>query len=324
MAKRGGIRRAVAGALKGAGEGLGTTDPLGDIPTGDAAEVTFSSIQELLRKTAAGTPKEESVVVDSIFGKLKRAADRVAGPRKGAARAVRGAARLSTSVLDGRIKELATFLTGQPAAKLNFGARLGTIRRQLIEASKLGATRSQIGMIASGSLFEAGVLPKTDATRATLTGIATRLGPKGAKGLQALPGAEASLAKAGGFRRALSSKGLRGVAPFAGLMLLEKFLTARSKGKQQKQQITDILEQASQSGPQAFGPLRTVEFIEAMGPEFLDRLVQDPALALAVHERLQSVAQQNLPRGVSVLRSAPGSSGGGINADELLQQITGQ
>jgi hypothetical protein len=66
-----------------------------------------------------------------------------------------------------------------------------------------------------------------------------------------------------------------------------------------------------------------VEFIEAMGPEFLDRLVQDPALALAVHERLQSVAQQNLPRGVSVLRTAPGSSGG-INADELLQQITGQ
>ena len=320
MAKRGRVRRVLAGAVKGAREANELAAVTGaapaPAPAAEGAAVTFSSSQELLSKTAAGAPKDEEARLTSLFGKLKRAADRVSGPTK-------GGARLRTSVLDGRIKELATALTGRPAAKLNFGARLGTIRRQLVQASKLGATRAQIGMIASGSLFEAGVLPKTDATRATLVGIVKRLGPKGAQGLQAIPGAEASLAKAGGIRRTLSSKGLRGAAPFAGLLLLEKFLGARRKGEQQKQEITGILERASQSGPQAFGPLRTVEFIEAMGPEFLDRLVQDPALALAVHERLQSVAQQNLPQGVSVLRAAPGSSGG-INADELLQQITGQ
>ncbi len=318
MARLDRIRRAMSGAVRGAKEGaseaelLATTEGAGVARvTGAAAEGSFASIHELLRKTAAGTPKEGEAALDSLFTKLKRAADRINKPGK-TGRGLQG------RVLNSRIKELATFLTGKPAADLNFGARLGTIRRQLVKASKLGATRAQIGMIAAGSLHEAGVATSETAKK-TIAGMAERLGAGGAKAVQAIPGAEASRAKASGLRRTLSSKGLRGLAPFAGLMLLEQFIGARREGKQQKQQITDILERAAKSGPSAFGPLRTVEFIEAMGPEFLDRLVEDPALALAVHERLQSVAQQNLPRGVSVLRSQ-----GAGNPEELLRQITGQ
>lgn len=310
------LRRAMSRGVKAVREGPSEADlraATGAVGEAEpvAAEASFTSIHELLRKTAAGTPKDEEAALESLFTKLKRAADRVNKPGK-TGRGLRG------RVLNSRIKELATFLTGKPAVDLNFGARLGTIRRQIVQASKLGATRAQIGMIAAGSLHEAGVATSETAKK-TIAGMAERLGAGGAKAVQAIPGAEASVAKAGIGRRALSSKGLRGFAPYAGLMLLDQFLGARRKGREQKQEITAILERAAKSGPSAFGPLRTVEFIEAMGPEFLDRLVEDPALALAVHERLQSVAQQNLPRGVSVLRSQ-----GAGNPEQLLRQITGQ
>jgi hypothetical protein len=203
-----------------------------------------------------------------------------------------------------------------------FGLRIGPVRKALVTAAKAGASKAELGLLASGALMDSGIA-KNPAARQNISAVLGKYTKGWPEEAQAKLFAKSAAAKPGLARKFAGSRFVRGVAPFAGLMALDSYLGKRRKGASEKQQIQQILEQAGQPDEGAFGALQSVEFLRAMGPEFMEKLMQDPALVLALHERLQSQATANLPRGTAVLRSAAGSGGQGIDAAALLEQIGG-
>ncbi len=145
---------------------------------------------------------------------------------------------------------------------------------------------------------------------------ASKLGPQ----TRAAMGAAAAKARPGRFGKLLGSGLARGAGTFGALFAIERLLGQWREAKGQRQEIQEILEEAGGGGITPLGPMHTMEFIEAMGPEFLAQLSQDPALALELQERLQSAAMSGLPAGAAVLRSGqPGT----MDMRAVLEQLGG-
>jgi hypothetical protein len=286
-----------------------------DIP--DATELAASAarpagaIPEMSAAFWGESTRPLEVVVHERFERLAKSAKSL----------VKASTKAREKVLIRHIEELASLLGETPKASIKYGGQLKFIRSMVKNAAKAGWSTGEIGILTSTALYESGAIrtsagasnmQKVMATYEAEVGLGGAT-PRLAKGAAAA----AHVGKAGRF---ISSVGrfAKGAAPFAALMGLDALVNKRLQVQSEKKQVQQILEKASGGGASAFGPMQTVEFIEAMGPEFVESLMQDPSLVLALHDKLQSMTTGNLPRGTAVLRSA---AGGGVDAQVLLEQL---
>ncbi len=239
---------------------------------------------------------------EGLFSKIEKASHRLAGGV--------GKSRVWRTSLDKNINRLAVEMS-EGAVKSVGKADLKTIREFLIRAARTGKAKpGDLGLMASSALIETGVVPQTE------TGFIKRIAQKfGASGTATGLKKVGTLAKVGRFAA--------GQAPFAGLLVADQLLKGRRRKQGEQEQIRQILEEQGKGGTSAFGPIQTVEFIEALGPDFLDAISQDPALAIALQDRLQSAAGGGLPPGAAVLRAEGPGGGGGMDIEALLAQMGG-
>lgn len=273
--------------------------------------------QAFSAKTLADIPGPElGKITNNEFRLFARTARSAATTTK--SRALR---KTRTRALDNAIKRLATTLSGTPASKLNFGGRLSTIRESIVATAKAGATEGELMLVARDGLLASKAVPGGIATPAIeqLGAKQTRLTKLGAP----LSRLKEVTARTPSTRlgRAAGSKFFKGSLPFLALAALELVGRQKEAVKTQRNEIKQILDEAS--GP-AESDL-TAELIANFGPEAFQQIAQDPGLALALQERLQSSIDRNLPRGVSVLRAtgATGAGDGQSNLEDVLRQLGG-
>jgi hypothetical protein len=254
-------------------------------------------------KFRAGRIGQSRTTPEGLFRSIEKASQRLAGGV--------GKSRVWRVSLDRSINRLAVSMS-EGTVKSVGKAELKTIREFLVRAARTGKAKpGDIGLMASSALIETGVVPKAE------TGFIKRIAQKfGAAGTATGLKQVGTLGKIGRFAG-------RHVAPYAGLMLAEQLLKGQKRKQGEQAQIRQILEEQGRGGTSAFGPIQTVEFIEAMGPEFLDAISQDPALAIALQDRLQSAAGGGLPPGAAVLRAEGPGGGGGMDIEALLAQMGG-
>lgn len=288
------------------GEAIFGADPAGTVDPRQA----FSA------KTLADVPGPElGKITNKQFKLFARTARSAATTTK--SKALR---KTRTKALDNAIKRLAATLSGTSASKLNFGGRLSAIRESIIATAKAGATEGELVLVARDGLLASKAVPggistpaieQLGAKQARLTELGAPLGRL--KGVTA----RTSSTRLG---RAAGSKFLKGSLPFLALAALELVGRQKESVTTQRDEIKRILDEAS--GP-AEGDL-TAELIANFGPEAFQQIAQDPGLALALQERLQSSIDRNLPRGVSVLRSTGAGAGGGqSDLESVLRQLGG-
>jgi hypothetical protein len=296
------------------GEGAAATDIPNPAEVAAPAARTLPGTAEAF--WAAGT-RPLDVIVHERFERLAKTAKSLA--RKSSA--------AREKVLAKHIEELASLLGETPKKSINFGGQLKFIREMAKNAARNGWSAGEIGVLTSSALYDSGAIRSATGAKNLQNVLATYEAEIGMGGAtpRLVKGASAA-ARVGKTGRAIATAGkfAKSAAPFAALMALDAFTDRRSKVMKEEQQIQRILEKASGGGMGAFGPMQTVEFIEAMGPEFIESMMQDPSLVIALHDRLQSVATGNLPRGTAVLRTAAGQAGAGLDPEMLLRQLGGE